>query len=76
MGVLLSELWKALALPWKLVVIERGRWRLAAAFRIVATAVSCTPRYPIGKGHLFDTMPSSFMRSAAFNSSRPSSKLS
>jgi hypothetical protein len=32
MGVLLSELWKAWALPWKLVVIEGGRWRSAAAF--------------------------------------------
>src|SRR5258705_10102673 len=34
MGVLLSELWKAWALPWKLVVIEGGRWRSAAALRI------------------------------------------
>ena len=38
MGVLLSELWKAWALPWKLVVIEGGRWRSAAALRIAVTA--------------------------------------
>ena len=36
--MLLSELWKACALPWKLVAIECGKWSSAAAWRTADTA--------------------------------------
>src|ERR1700732_2369456 len=37
-GVLLSELWNACALPWKLVAIEGGRWSSRVARWIAVTA--------------------------------------
>jgi hypothetical protein len=36
--VVLSELWKACALPWKLVAIDAGKRRSAVAFCTAETA--------------------------------------
>jgi hypothetical protein len=39
MSVLFSEFWNACALPWKLVAMVGGTWRVVICFCIAATAV-------------------------------------